>query len=64
MAVAADNMLLFAVQPERARTCRIYTVMFRDDLTAEAMAHAVAFEEKVLEEDLAVQRRIRPRAFR
>jgi phenylpropionate dioxygenase-like ring-hydroxylating dioxygenase large terminal subunit len=55
------NMLLFAVQPERGRTCRIYTVMFRDDLTAEAMAHAVAFEEKVLEEDLAVQRRIRTR---
>jgi phenylpropionate dioxygenase-like ring-hydroxylating dioxygenase large terminal subunit len=55
------NMLLFAVQPERARTCRIYTVMFRDDLTAEAMAHAVAFEERVLEEDLTIQKRIRTR---
>lgn len=55
------NMLLFAVQPERGRTCRIYTVMFRDDLTAEAMTHAVAFEERVLEEDLAIQRRIRTR---
>jgi phenylpropionate dioxygenase-like ring-hydroxylating dioxygenase large terminal subunit len=55
------NMLLFAAQPERGRTCRIYTVMFRDDLTADAMADAVAFEERVLEEDLAIQRRIRTR---
>ena len=55
------NMLLFAVQPERGRTCRIYTTMFRDDLTADAIAHAVAFEERVLEEDLVIQRRIRTR---
>jgi phenylpropionate dioxygenase-like ring-hydroxylating dioxygenase large terminal subunit len=55
------NMLLFAVQPERARTCRIYTVMFRNDLGADALAHAVAFEERVLAEDLEIQRRIRTR---
>jgi vanillate O-demethylase monooxygenase subunit len=55
------NMLLFAVQPERARTCRVYTVMYRDDLTADAMAHAVEFERRVLGEDLVIQRRIRTR---
>jgi vanillate O-demethylase monooxygenase subunit len=55
------NVLLFGVQPERGRTCRIYTLMYRNDLSAESMAHAVAFEERVLQEDLAVQRRIRTR---
>ena len=53
------NILVFAVQPERDGRCRVYTTMIRDDLNVEQMPDAVAFEERVLAEDLAVQVRMR-----
>ena len=52
------NLILFAIQPERGDTCRVYTVLMRNDLPAEAMAHALEFEQRVLDEDLALQTRM------
>jgi len=52
------NLILFAIQPEHADSSRVYTVLFRNDLPAEAMAHAMEFEQRVLDEDLAIQGRI------
>ncbi|MFT3854696.1 MAG: Rieske 2Fe-2S domain-containing protein [Ilumatobacteraceae bacterium] len=55
------NIIVFGVQPMRGRTCRVYTTLLRDDLDATQLEHAVAFEQRVLDEDLAVQRNIRER---
>ncbi|MCU1501480.1 MAG: Rieske (2Fe-2S) iron-sulfur domain protein [Ilumatobacteraceae bacterium] len=52
------NVIVFAVQPQRGRQCRVYTVLVRNDLTPAQLRDAVAFEQRVLEEDLVVQRRI------
>jgi phenylpropionate dioxygenase-like ring-hydroxylating dioxygenase large terminal subunit len=51
------NVIGFFLQPETADRCRIYTTLWRNDLPDEeaALAAAVAFEEAVLAEDLAVQ---------
>ena len=52
------NLILFALQPERADSTRVYTVLYRNDLPAEAMAGALEFEQRVLDEDLALQSRM------
>ncbi len=53
------NVLEFSVQPVDARSCRIYTTLHRNDLGGDAhrLAEAVAFENKILDEDLALQER-------
>jgi vanillate O-demethylase monooxygenase subunit len=53
------NLIVFAAQPERAGWARVYTTLLRNDLPAEAMAHALEFEQRVLDEDLVVQRAMR-----
>jgi phenylpropionate dioxygenase-like ring-hydroxylating dioxygenase large terminal subunit len=53
-----SNVIVFAVQPETATTSRVYTVIGRNDLeTDQALHDAVAFEQRVLDEDLAFQSR-------
>lgn len=52
------NVIVFAVQPERADRCRLYTTLLRNDVGAEGMDKAVAFEMSVLAEDLALQERL------
>ncbi|MCU1400841.1 MAG: Rieske (2Fe-2S) iron-sulfur domain protein [Acidimicrobiales bacterium] len=54
------NLIVFAVQPERDGHCRVYTSIYRNDIAPEAMAAAVAFEERVLAEDLVIQHRMPP----
>ena len=49
------NLILFAVQSERPGTSRVHTVLFRNDVAADAMPSALEFEQRVLDEDLAVQ---------
>jgi phenylpropionate dioxygenase-like ring-hydroxylating dioxygenase large terminal subunit len=53
------NIVGFFVQPEDAETCRIYTMLWRNDLGGDPdrMAHCVAFEQRILEEDLRIQSR-------
>lgn len=60
------NLILFAIQPERLGsgpggpgTVRIFTVLFRNDVPADALAEAVEFEQRVLDEDIVVQRTLR-----
>ncbi|HEY8524320.1 MAG TPA: hypothetical protein VIL48_05110, partial [Acidimicrobiales bacterium] len=57
------NVIAFHVQPEDDETCRLYTRITRDDLGGDEqrLAEAVAFEHKVLAEDLALQERYRDR---
>jgi hypothetical protein len=47
------------VQPEADDSCRIYMSVHRNDLggDAHAMAEAVEFERKIVDEDLALQER-------
>jgi phenylpropionate dioxygenase-like ring-hydroxylating dioxygenase large terminal subunit len=49
------NLILFAIQPERAGVCRVHTVLFRNDVGADEMPAALEFEQRVLDEDLAIQ---------
>jgi len=51
------NTIILAVQPETAERCRIYSSLFRNDLGGDeaAMAEAVDYEVRILEEDLAIQ---------
>jgi phenylpropionate dioxygenase-like ring-hydroxylating dioxygenase large terminal subunit len=53
------NTIGFFVQPESADRCRLYTTVWRDDIGAGVAdaATALAFEQQVLEEDLAIQSR-------
>lgn len=53
------NLILFAIQPEQPGTVRIYTVLLRNDVPAEALAEAVEFEQRVLDEDIVVQQTLR-----
>ncbi len=55
-----STVILFTVQPVDARTCRIYTVLLRDGIDRDEMAATVAFEERVLLEDLRIQARLPP----
>lgn len=53
------NSIGFFIQPEDDETCRIYTVLWRNDL-GEGVADveaAMAFEQQVLDEDIRVQSR-------
>jgi phenylpropionate dioxygenase-like ring-hydroxylating dioxygenase large terminal subunit len=51
------NVIGFFIQPETAETCRLFTTLWRDDLSGNSsrMAEAVAFEVAVLREDLVIQ---------
>lgn len=50
------NVIVFAVQPQTAEQCRVFTTLLRDDVDGDAeLAAAVAFEQEVLAEDLAIQ---------
>jgi phenylpropionate dioxygenase-like ring-hydroxylating dioxygenase large terminal subunit len=51
------NVIGFFLQPETDDSARIYTTLWRNDLGGDpaAMADAVAFEVRVLEEDLRIQ---------
>jgi phenylpropionate dioxygenase-like ring-hydroxylating dioxygenase large terminal subunit len=57
------NVVTFHVQPEDDETCRLYTRLARDDLGGDErrLAEAVAFEQQILDEDLALQERYRDR---
>ncbi len=60
LATGLVTVLLFAVQPETADRCRLYTVLARGgrpDLLPDdtQMAEALAFEQAVLDEDLQLQ---------
>jgi phenylpropionate dioxygenase-like ring-hydroxylating dioxygenase large terminal subunit len=51
------NVIGFFIQPETADTCRLFTTLWRDDLSGDTarMAEAVDFEVAVLREDLVIQ---------
>ena len=57
------NVLDFYVQPEDDETCRIYTTVHRNDLGGDEarLAECIAFERKIVDEDLALQERYRDR---
>jgi vanillate O-demethylase monooxygenase subunit len=57
------NVLDFYVQPEDDDQCRIYTTVHRNDLDGDEtrMAECVAFERKIVDEDLTLQERYRDR---
>jgi phenylpropionate dioxygenase-like ring-hydroxylating dioxygenase large terminal subunit len=57
------NVVAFHIQPEDDETCRLYTRLTRDDLGGDEqrLAEAVAFEQRILDEDLALQERYRDR---
>jgi phenylpropionate dioxygenase-like ring-hydroxylating dioxygenase large terminal subunit len=57
------NVLDFYVQPEADDRCRIYTTVHRNDLDGDEsrLAECIAFERKILDEDLLLQERYRER---
>jgi phenylpropionate dioxygenase-like ring-hydroxylating dioxygenase large terminal subunit len=52
-----SNVIGFFIQPESAESCRLFTTLWRDDLSGDRarMSDAVAFEVAVLREDLRIQ---------
>jgi phenylpropionate dioxygenase-like ring-hydroxylating dioxygenase large terminal subunit len=53
------SLIGFFIQPLNEERCKLYTTLWRDDLGGDpaSRATAIAFEQRVLEEDLAVQSR-------
>jgi len=53
------NVIGFFIQPQSEECCRLYTTLWRNDVGAGAVGRdeAMAFEQQVLDEDLAVQSR-------
>ena len=51
------NVIGFFIQPETTESCRLFTTLWRDDLSGDParMAEAVEFEVAVLREDLRIQ---------
>jgi vanillate O-demethylase monooxygenase subunit len=51
------NVVGFFIQPQSADSCRLFTTLWRDDLSGDAgrMAEAIEFEVAVLREDLLIQ---------
>jgi vanillate O-demethylase monooxygenase subunit len=51
------NVIGFFIQPETADSCRLFTTLWRDDVSGDPvrMAEAVEFEVAVLREDLRIQ---------
>jgi phenylpropionate dioxygenase-like ring-hydroxylating dioxygenase large terminal subunit len=51
------NVIGFFIQPESADSCRLFTTLWRDDLSGDPvrLADAVSFEVAVLQEDLRIQ---------
>ncbi|MDQ1455278.1 MAG: hypothetical protein QOH28_898 [Actinomycetota bacterium] len=60
---AGTNVLDFYVQPEDDEQCRIYTTVHRNDLDGDEtrLAECIAFERKIVDEDLTLQERYRDR---
>jgi vanillate O-demethylase monooxygenase subunit len=52
-----SNVIGFFIQPESADSCRLFTTLWRDDLSGDParLAEAIAFEVAVLREDLRIQ---------
>jgi vanillate O-demethylase monooxygenase subunit len=52
-----SNVIGFFIQPETAETCRLFTTLWRDDLSGDGarMKEAVDFEVAILLEDLRIQ---------
>ena len=59
------NVLDFFVQPEDDEHCRIYTAVHRNDLGGDEhrLAECLAFERKIVDEDLALQERYSDRSL-
>jgi vanillate O-demethylase monooxygenase subunit len=55
------NILSFHVQPIDDQTCSLYTLVARNDLAGDEqrMAQALAFEQRVIDEDVRLQTRYR-----
>jgi vanillate O-demethylase monooxygenase subunit len=53
------SVIAFFIQPLNEERCRLYTTLWRNDLGGDGAARetAIAFEQQVLDEDLAVQSR-------
>jgi len=53
------SVIGFFIQPQSEERCRLYTTLWRNDLGGDIAAreNAIAFEQEVLNEDLAVQSR-------
>jgi phenylpropionate dioxygenase-like ring-hydroxylating dioxygenase large terminal subunit len=53
------NVIGFFIQPQSEERCRLYTTLWRNDVGDDpaAAASSIAFEQEVLNEDLAVQSR-------
>jgi phenylpropionate dioxygenase-like ring-hydroxylating dioxygenase large terminal subunit len=53
------NVIDFFVQPEDDDHCRLHTILHRDDLgdDPDQMAQCVAYEQKIVDEDLVIQER-------
>lgn len=51
------NTIAFHVQPEGDAGCRLYAAIYRDDLDAVDIPAAVAYEERIVGEDLDLQTR-------
>jgi phenylpropionate dioxygenase-like ring-hydroxylating dioxygenase large terminal subunit len=51
------NVIGFFIQPESGESCRLFTTLWRNDLSGDRsrMAEAVAFEVAILREDLMIQ---------
>ena len=55
---SGTNVIDFFVQPEDDEHCRVYTLVHRNDIDdVDQMADCVAYEQKILDEDLVVQER-------
>lgn len=54
-----SNVIAFFVQPEDDDRCTLWTTVARDDLAGDRarMAHAMEFEQSILDEDLRLQER-------
>jgi phenylpropionate dioxygenase-like ring-hydroxylating dioxygenase large terminal subunit len=56
-----SNVIGFFIQPQTADTCRLFTTLWRDDLSGSTarMAEAIEFEVAVLREDVHIQEAFR-----
>ena len=53
-----SNLIVYAIQPERTGSSRVYTSLLHNDVPVAAMPEALEFEQRVLDEDLAIQQRM------
>ena len=59
--LGGTNVIDFFVQPVDADTCRIYSSVHRNDLDGDEqrLAECIAYERKIVDEDLRLQERYR-----